>query len=161
MTPSKTEITGAETPAGDGSAREALIAFYRAFNAGDLDGLAANWAQGDAPSMDNPIGGIRRGWPAIRAGYATLFGGPAKVRVAFHDFTSQGGEDWHLFVGRERGICETPDARIDLRIRTTRWFVRIDGVWRQFHHHGSIEEPALLADYQRAIFGAPVERRPG
>ena len=66
MTISTSEITGAETLSGEGSARDALIAFYRAFNAGDLDGLAANWAEGDAPSMDNPIGGIRRGWPAIR-----------------------------------------------------------------------------------------------
>jgi hypothetical protein len=54
-------ITGAETLAGDGSPLDALISFYRAFNAGDLNGLAANWADLDAPSMDNPIGGIRRG----------------------------------------------------------------------------------------------------
>jgi hypothetical protein len=33
-----------------------LIDFYRAFNARDLDGLAANWEPGDAPSMDNPDG---------------------------------------------------------------------------------------------------------
>jgi hypothetical protein len=47
---------------------------------------------------------------------------------------------------------------LDLRIRTTRWFVKSDGRWRQLHHHGSIEEPALLADYQRAIFGAPLDK---
>src|SRR6266850_1883979 len=59
------EITGTETRAKDGGPLDALIEFYRAFNAGDLDALAANWADGDAPSMDNPIGGIRRGWAAI------------------------------------------------------------------------------------------------
>src|SRR2546426_8312496 len=64
------EITGTETRAKDGSPLDARIEFYRAFNAGDLDALAANWADGDAPSMDNPIGGIRRGWPAIREGYS-------------------------------------------------------------------------------------------
>ena len=52
---------------GDG-ALDALIDFYRAFNSRDLDALAANWADGDAPSMSNPIGGIRRGWPAIAGG---------------------------------------------------------------------------------------------
>ncbi|NKJ39975.1 nuclear transport factor 2 family protein [Rhizobium sp. SG570] len=153
-----TEITGSENMVGDGSALDALIGFYRAFNAGDLEALAANWADGDRPSMDNPIGGIRRGWPSIREGYAKLFGGKAKVRVAFHDFTSQGGDDWHLFVGRERGSCVTAGRSIELRIRTTRWFTRIDGVWRQLHHHGSIEEPALLTAYQEIIFGAPLER---
>jgi hypothetical protein len=133
-----------------------LIDFYRAFNAGDLNGLAANWADGDAPSMDNPIGGIRRGWVAIREGYSKLFDGPATVQVAFHDFTRQGGLDWHLFVGREKGVCKTPTVSLDLRFRTTRWFVRMRCVWRQLHHHGSIEEPVLLGDYQRVIFGAPL-----
>jgi ketosteroid isomerase-like protein len=152
------EITGAETQARDGSPLGALIGFYRAFNGGDLNGLAANWADGDTPSMDNPIGGIRRGWPAISEGYSKLFNGPASVQVTFHDFISQGGSDWHLFVGREKGVCKTPTASLDLRIRTTRWFIKTDGAWRQLHHHGSIEEPKLLADYQRAIFGAPLDR---
>lgn len=89
----------------------------------------------------------------IREGYTKLFDGPASIRVEFFDFTSQGGDDHHLFVGRERGICKTPSAGIELRIRTSRWFVRIEGQWRQLHHHGSIEEPALLADDQRAMLG--------
>jgi len=37
------EITGKESPAGDGSALDALIDFYRSFNASDLKALAANW----------------------------------------------------------------------------------------------------------------------
>ncbi|MGH8779668.1 YybH family protein [Paraburkholderia sp.] len=150
------QITGNEVHAEDGSALDALIRFYRAFNHGDLDALAANWAEGERPSMDNPIGGIRRGWSSIRDGYQKLFAGPASVHVTFHDFTSDGGDDWHIFVGREKGTCTADGTTLDLRIRTTRWFVKIDGVWRQLHHHGSIEEPALLADYQRVIFGAPL-----
>ncbi|MFK0164464.1 YybH family protein [Rhizobium sp. NPDC090279] len=157
MTAATTEITGAENRIGDGGALDALVDFYRAFNTGDLDSLAANWADGDTPSMDNPIGGIRRGWPSIRAGYAKLFSGKATIQVAFHDFTGQGGSDWHLFVGREKGTCTTVDGSIELRIRTTRWFTRINGVWRQLHHHGSIEEPALLAAYQTLIFGTPLQ----
>ena len=157
MTATLTEITGTENKIGDGSALDALIDFYRAFNARDLDGLATNWADGEAPSMDNPIGGIRRGWPSIRDGYAKLFEGRASIKVAFHDFTSQGGSDWHLFVGREKGTCTAADSSIELRIRTTRWFTKVNGVWRQLHHHGSIEEPSLLAAYQTLIFGAPLE----
>jgi len=158
MTPHALEISGEERPAGDGSPLDALKAFYHAFNNKDLAALEANWAEGERPSMDNPIGGIRRGWPAIRAGYEKLFGGPARVRVTFHDFTSDGGDDWHLFVGREKGVCVAGNSTIELRIRTTRWFVKIDGAWRQLHHHGSIEEPALLAEYQHAIFGAPPDK---
>jgi hypothetical protein len=103
------EITGREPPAEDGSPLDALIGFYRAFNASDMKALAANWAADEeAPSMDNPIGGIRRGWPAIRDGYAKLFSGPATLRVTFQDFSAQGNDDYHLFVGREKVWCETP-----------------------------------------------------
>jgi hypothetical protein len=146
-------ICGTEPLAQDGGPLDALIAFYKAFNTGDIEGLAKNWAAGETPSMNNPIGGIRRGWPSIREGYEKLFMGPARVRVEFFDFRSQGGDDYHLFAGRERGICTTPAGSIDLRIRTTRWFVRQFGHWQQIHHHGSIEEPELLASYQRAILG--------
>jgi hypothetical protein len=104
--------------------------------------------------MDNPMGGIRRGWQSISEGYLKLFAGPATVEVTFHDFTSQGGEDWWLFVGREKGTCITRDVKMDVRFRTTRWFTRGGGVWRQLHHHGSIEEPGLLAAYQKTILGA-------
>lgn len=152
-------ITGAEPRSGDGPL-DALIAFYHAFNEGDLGALAANWAAGDTPSMDNPIGGIRRGSEEIAQGYGRLFGGPARVYVEFFDFSRQGGQGFHLFVGRERGWCETPTRRIDLRIRTSRLFVCVDDAWRQLHHHGSIEEPTLLAAYQTAILGAPLERAP-
>lgn len=33
-------------------------------------------------------------------------------------------------------------------IRTSRLYRRIDGAWRQVHHHGSFEDPALLAAYR-------------
>ncbi|MBY3595529.1 YybH family protein [Rhizobium bangladeshense] len=148
------EISGNERRAGDGGPLDVLIDFYHAFNSGDMKGLEAVWFDGEAPSMDNPIGGIRRGWASIAEGYAKLFGGAARVNVTFHDFSSQGGEEWHLFVGRERGVCWTPETRLDLAFRTTRWFVRIDSRWRQLHHHGSVEDPTMLADYQRLIFAA-------
>ncbi|MDW9413959.1 hypothetical protein GOB15_05715 [Sinorhizobium meliloti] len=153
MTVDLSEITGSETGPGDGSATDALIEFYRAFNAANLEALEAVWSEGEAPSMNNPIGGIRRGWSSIAEGYSKLFDGPAKVQVAFHDFTSQEGEDWHLFVGRERGVCTTPEETLHVRFRTTRWFVRKNGSWRQLHHHGSAEDPNMLAAYQRLIFG--------
>ena len=148
-------ITGAEAKREDGSAFDAIVDFYRAFNGGDLAALERNWAQGDEPSIDNPIGGIRRGWDEISAVYRQLFEGPARVTVAFGDYTHQEGSDWALFVGRERGVATTADKRL-VTFRTTRWFIRHDGVWRQLHHHGSIEKSALLADFQRMIFGAPL-----
>lgn len=147
------EVDGHETKRADGGPLDALIGFYRAFNAADLAGLESVWLDGPTPSMDNPIGGIRRGWPQIAEGYSKLFDGPAKVNVTFHDFTSQGSDDWNLFVGRERGVCKTPSETLLVAFRTTRWFVRKNGSWRQLHHHGSVEDPNMLADYQRLIYG--------
>jgi len=150
-------ITGTEHAANDGSAMGALIGFYRAFNARDLEGLRANWADGNdglQPSMSNPIGGLRRGWDEIREGYSRLFGGPARVTVEFHDYTHQEVGSFALFVGRERGVCVTAELRLDLAIRTSRTFVKVGAAWRQLHHHGSFEQGALLAEYQRAVLGA-------
>ena len=50
MTAGLTEITGREAQSGRGEALDALIGFYKAFNARDLDGLAANWEQGTHPA---------------------------------------------------------------------------------------------------------------
>jgi len=44
-----TEIAGSENMFGEGSALDALIGFYRAFNTADLEALAANWADGGKP----------------------------------------------------------------------------------------------------------------
>lgn len=88
----------------------ALSEFYRAFNHRDLALMRQNWHP-DECVLDNPLGGIRRGWDEIEALY----------------------------------------VRIELALRTSRVYRRMDGRWRQIHHHGSIEDPALLARYQLAV----------
>ena len=154
MTLQKTPITGNGNILGSDKPLGALSAFYRGFNCGDLGALAESWLEGDEPSMDNPLGGIRRGWPEISAGYKRLFTGPARVTVEFFDYSHQQGDDWALFVGRERGICVVDEIVLELAIRTTRWFVMRNGVWRQLHHHGSIERGPLLTEYQLLVLGA-------
>jgi hypothetical protein len=149
-------ITGNEQPHGNGSALDALIAFYRAFNGRDLTGMRQVWADGGGglePSMSNPIGGLRRGWSDIAAGYQSLFESSARVTVEFHDYTTQERGGWCLFVGRERGWCVTADSRLELAIRTSRLFMQIEDRWRQIHHHGSFEKGVLLSAYQLAILG--------
>jgi SnoaL-like domain len=60
-----------------------------------------------------------------------------------------------LAVGRERGTLQVGGQQLALAIRTTRVFRRRGGVWRQVHHHGSMDDPAMLEEYQRLILGAP------
>lgn len=130
----------------------ALIAFYAAFNGRDLAAMERNWwTEDETAVMANPLGGLRRGWSDIRAGYARIFGGDAIVYVEFHDYRVQELGDVFVAVGRERGYCERHGQRIELAIRTSRVFRKHHGRWRQVHHHGSIEDPALLERYQNML----------
>jgi len=144
-------ITGLEELGDLSRPEQALAQFYRALNGRDLVLLADNWEQSDEVVMDNPVGGVARGWEAIRAVYARLFAGSARLSVEFHDYTIHGSDSIFYAVGRERGRFERRPIALDLVIRTTRIFCRTNGRWRQVHHHGSIEDPALLGAYQQAV----------
>lgn len=137
--------------AGEATPLAALEQFYAAFNARDLGLMARNWAQSDDIALDNPLGGIRRGWAEIRPLYERLFSGPARVYVEFHDYTLHAGSELFYAVGRERGQFRCGDHEIAMAIRTSRVFRDAGDGWKQVHHHGSIEDPALLARYQAAV----------
>ncbi|HKR77405.1 MAG TPA: nuclear transport factor 2 family protein [Rhodanobacter sp.] len=150
-TPLPIAIGGNETGLDPASPQAALSAFYRAFNNRDIEAMARNWHDDAGASMSNPLGGIARGWPAIRAVYQRIFEGPARVIVEFHDYTLHEAGDLFYAVGRERGTLEREGLRLAPAIRTSRLFRRIDGTWRQVHHHGSFDDDALLAAYQEAV----------
>ncbi len=149
MNPTEAAITGSEQ-ADPGTPFGALSEFYRAFANRDIGLMRENW-HAEECVLDNPLGGIRRGWAEIEPLYDRLFNGPAKVRVVFFDYTLHRGEDIFCAAGRERGTFEKGDTKLDLAIRTSRIYRLVNGRWKQIHHHGSIEEPELLAQYQRAV----------
>jgi pimeloyl-ACP methyl ester carboxylesterase/ketosteroid isomerase-like protein len=149
-------ITGTE-PAGDASAPlAALSRFYRAFNGRDLALMEQSWSGSPDASLDNPVGGVRRGWPEIREVYRRIFASPVHVRVEFFDYTLHHVGDLFYAVGRERGeVVRDGEVVLEPSIRTTRVFRREAGAWRQLHHHGSFDDPVQLAAYQRAVGVAP------
>jgi ketosteroid isomerase-like protein len=148
-------ITGARYSShlGGSTPEAALEQFYAAFNGRDLALMADNWAQTDDIALDNPLGGIRRGWADIRQLYERVFSGEAVVYVEFFDYTLHVGRDLFYAVGRERGYLHRGDTDLALAIRTSRVFRQLDGCWKQVHHHGSIEDPEMLARYQSAVPG--------
>jgi ketosteroid isomerase-like protein len=146
-------ITGREELGDVSKPTQALAQFYRALNARDLDLMSRNWDQGDEAAMDNPVGGIKRGWPEIRAVYERVFQGQAKFSFEFYDYTLHEVGNVFYAVGRERGTYEVGETKLDLAIRTTRVFRKIDGRWQQVHHHGSIDDPESLKAYQKAVLG--------
>ncbi|HEX3627856.1 MAG TPA: nuclear transport factor 2 family protein [Verrucomicrobiae bacterium] len=144
-------INGGESNIDPTTPSGALIEFYRAYNNHDLALMEKNWLAGSDSSMNNPLGGIRHGWPEIRELYARIFASPASVRVEFYDYRIYQCEMAFLAVGRERGLSHSPKTTLALQSRTSRFFVLADGRWRQFHHHGSIDDPKLLGLYQAAV----------
>lgn len=159
MVPIQQAITGREEQGALASPYEALVQFYCAFNSRDMEMMSRNWAQSDDIAMDNPLGGIKRGWAEIEPVYDRIFSGPARVYVEYFDYTIHETGEMFCAVGRERGYFRLGGEEIPLAIRTSRIFRRFDGVWRQIHHHGSIDDPHLLERYQSAVLGT--KERPG
>ena len=146
----KEPITGKETIK-DNSSLAALSQFYNAFNNGNMELMEKNWSNATETAMDNPLGGIKRGWQDIKQVYENIFNGQAEVYVEFYDYTLRQFEEVFYVVGRERGFFKVGDTTIDLAIRTSRIFKKENGAWKQTHHHGSIENPDLLKTYQELV----------
>ena len=144
-------ITGNENLETLSGLRRALAEFYAAFNNRDLARMAQNWADTDDVVMDNPIGGITRRWQEIRTVYDRIFGGRSRVRVEFYDYTVHEAGEVGYAVWRERGELRRGDDVLSPAIRTTRVYRRMEGRWRQVHHHGSMDDAGMLAQYQRAV----------
>lgn len=147
----KIPITGDEISNLADEETKSLSLFYKAFNYRNMELMAESWLKTEEISMDNPIGGIRRGWEEISNGYDKIFNGNAEVYVEFYDYSIHKTADMFFAIGRERGYFKTEENIINLAIRTTRIFKKINGVWKQIHHHGSIDEPELLKKYQTAL----------
>lgn len=152
---SRNRLSEAGANTADG-ARAALESFYYAFNNRDINILEAVWADHPLAQLNNPLGGILRGGTAVVELYARIFHGPARVEVTFGDIVEFLGETHAVFAGREVGTyTASGGAAVPLSIRTTR-YLRYDSTlrqWRQYHHHGSIDDPQALANYQLAIRG--------
>ena len=153
MLPIQEAITGNENQGDLSSPYQALVQFYSAFNSGDIKMMSENWAQSDDIAMDNPLGGIKRGWAEIQPVYERIFNGSAEVYVEYFDYTIHETAEMFYAVGRERGYFRIGNKEVQLAIRTTRIFQKMEGRWRQVHHHGSIDAPKLLGSYQTAILG--------
>ena len=152
--PTQEPITGNEELGDMSKPQQALAQFYRAFNSRGLKMIDDNFAVSDAVAIDNPLGGIRRGAGEPHKMYEGVFKSPANVHVVFWDYTIHRAGAVFWAVGRERGTYVDGGVEKDLNIRTTRVFQLIDGRWRQMHHHGSIEDAKLLADYRTAMQSA-------
>jgi ketosteroid isomerase-like protein len=147
-------VTGREYNGDQREALQALAQFYRALNSRDIEMMQQNWANSAEVAMDNPLGGIKRGWSEIRTTYEKLFDSKGAYQFEFYDYTLHEAGVLFYVVGRERGELDVSGQPMNLAIRTSRIFQKdADARWRQVHHHGSIDDPQMLSAYQEAILG--------
>lgn len=134
-------------------ARAALESFYYAFNHQSIDVFKKVWLNHPLVQLNNPLGGIMRGMEDISNLYENIFNGSAQVWVEFYDIAEYLDNHFAVFAGKERGEFMIGNTTISLDIRTTRCFVFSEEQkgWCQIHHHGSIDDPNLLKQYQSAI----------
>lgn len=145
-------ITGHEAAIDSREPLAALSQFYRALNTRDLALMEQNWDPTEEAAMDNPLGGINRGWAEIRPVYESLFASPGRYRFEFYDYTLLCHAEVFIAIGREQGQLLIAERQVlDLAIRTTRIFRWAGKQWRQLHHHGSIDDPDMLARYRPAV----------
>jgi ketosteroid isomerase-like protein len=143
-------INGSEFHGDTTQPEQALSQFYKAFNSQDMALMEQTWEPSDEAALDNPVGGIKRGWAEIRPVYDRIFNSKTPVRVEFYDYTLHEFVDIFYVVGRERPLGG--DSELQVAIRTTRVFHRQEnGEWKLIHHHGSFDDPELLARYQAAV----------
>lgn len=144
-------VTGREAVLDTTSPYAALVDFYSAFNNQNFISMKSNWLQSAEASMSNPLGGIKRGWSEIAEVYRKIFNGEATVYVEFYDYSIYTTDTMFLAVGRERGSVELNHEEIALAIRTTRIYTLYGKQWKQIHHHGSMDNPELLSNYQTVL----------
>ena len=147
----QTAITGNERFEDLTNPTQALAQFYSAFNNQNFELMSQNWLQNEEIAMDNPLGGIKRGWDEIKSIYSRIFNSKVKVYVEFYDYTIVDLDGGFCAIGREQGYVQIDGQKLDLAIRTSRIYKLIDGIYKQVHHHGSIETPDLLREYQELV----------
>ena len=150
----RNRIAGAAQPGIEG-ARALVESFYYAFNQRDMGVFAKVWAEHELIQLNNPLGGMLRGYEPISELYRGIFNGNARVWVELHDIVEFQSDAMAVFAGREKGEFAKGELTIPLSIRTSRivqWMGAGTG-WKQVHHHGSIDNAQLLVEYQTAVRG--------
>ena len=112
----------------------ANTAFYEAFEARDLDAMSDLWAHDDRVVCVHPGWTVLRGWAAVAASWAAIFGGPQVLQFIVTDehVVLAGDVAWvscdeNVLAGDGSGTVTSLNV-----------FVRESaGRWRMLAHHGA------------------------
>lgn len=118
-----------------GDAEQTLLvanqAFYDAFEARDLDAMAAIWEQSERATCTHPGWPALRGWPAVAMSWKAILGGPRPEQFILTDVAAHvvGDAGWVTLDENLVGGASTVSA--------VNVFVRAGDAWRMVAHHAS------------------------
>jgi hypothetical protein len=118
----------------------ALHEYYSALYSSDIVKMKDVWSKEKTTAFTNPLGGIIRSYEDVIQAHDELFSLPVKLDVEYYDIEITKLKNGFSSVGRERGTMTIEGECIDVAFRTSRLFIKEEGVYRQLHHHGSFED---------------------
>ncbi len=124
-------------PTGIASALAANAAFYKAFQAMDMDAMSAVWSHGPAVRCVHPGWEPLCGWDDVKSGFIAIFSGQGWLRVAPAEVEVQvlGEVAWVSCVEVVSAVSAAGTSQA--RVAATNLFHREGGQWRMVLHHGS------------------------
>ena len=121
----------------DAAVSEANRAFYRAFEAMDMDQMGQIWSQSDAAVCIHPGWEMLRGWPQIRESWRAIFANTGYMRFEPSEIDIHVLGDTASLSCVENIFTVIDGMTIHSRVACTNLFVRTDAGWQLMMHHGS------------------------
>ena len=108
-------------------------AFYRAFEAADMDAMSDVWEHSDRVTCGHPGWAVLRGWAEVSASWMTLFSGGLPLQFILTDAHVAVAGDAAWVTVNENILS----ARAGSTVSAINVFVRARSGWTMVAHHGS------------------------
>jgi ketosteroid isomerase-like protein len=116
---------------------EANAAFYRAFEALDLDEMDVVWAHGEHVRCVHPGWPLLCGWDTVRESWRRIFENTQEMRFTLSNVAVHVGGDLAWVTCTENILSELGERVSVTAILATNLFERAPTGWRLVHHHAS------------------------
>lgn len=120
--------------------REANRAFYTAFEARDLEAMAAVWEQSERATVIHPGWPVFRSWALVAESWRRIFASTQYIQffLTEEEVAVAGEVAWvTLYENILQGMPDGGDALGESKVAATNVFVRHGRRWLMVAHHGS------------------------
>jgi ketosteroid isomerase-like protein len=120
------------------TSHQAELAFYRAFEALDLDHMGQIWSDAADTLCIHPGGGLLHGKTAIMQSWAEILGGAEKPAISIRPIQQLQGLDLAVHLTEESIRPRGQGTGDATRVLATNVYRREQGGWRLVEHHASL-----------------------